>query len=64
MDLDVDCLREARVENVERLGRALGVTLPDKKRYKRRAYVQELVRVVMLGLRKDAREARGRRRLQ
>ncbi|AKT38497.1 hypothetical protein [Chondromyces crocatus] len=55
MDLDIDCLREARVENVERLGRALGLRLPDKKRYDRRAYVRELVKTVMQGLRRDSR---------
>ncbi len=62
MDLDVDCLREARLENVERLGRALGVRLPDKKRFDRRAYTRELVRVVMQALRRDAQEARRRAR--
>lgn len=62
MDLDVDCLREARIENVERLGRALGVKLPDKKRLNRRSYSREVVRVVMLALRRDALEARRRER--
>lgn len=62
MDLDVDCLREARIENVERLGRALGVTLPDKKRFNRRSYSREVVRVVMQALRRDALQARRRER--
>ena len=56
MDLDIDCLREARVENVERLGRSLGLRLPDKTHYDRRVYVRELVKVVMQGLRRDARQ--------
>lgn len=64
MDLDVECLREARVENVERLGRALGLKLPDKKRFDRRAYVRELVRIVMQGLRRDAQVMRRHRRGQ
>ncbi|HSO00494.1 MAG TPA: hypothetical protein VLS89_19515 [Candidatus Nanopelagicales bacterium] len=63
MDFDIECLREAQVENVERLGRALGLKLPDKKRYERRAaYARELVKVVLHGLRRDAQEARRRER--
>jgi len=62
MDLDIDCLREARVENVERLASSLGVKLPEKRRRDRRTYVRELVRAVMLGLRRDADEARRRER--
>ncbi|MCC6552025.1 MAG: hypothetical protein IT372_03250 [Polyangiaceae bacterium] len=62
MDLDIDCLREAKVENVERLATALGVKLPDRKRHDRRAYARELVRAVMLGLRRDAEAARRRDR--
>jgi hypothetical protein len=58
MDLDIDCLRDALPENVERLGRALGLKLPDKLRFDRRAYTRELVRVVMQGLRRDAQDAR------
>jgi hypothetical protein len=62
MDLDIDCLRDALPENVERLGRALGLKLPDKLRFDRRAYTRELVRVVMQGLRRDAQDARRRER--
>jgi hypothetical protein len=58
MDLDIECLREAKVENVERLATALGVTLPDKRRRSARTYVRELVRAVMLGLQRDADAAR------
>lgn len=64
MDLDIDCLREARVENVERLASSLGVTLPEKRRRDRRTYIRELVRAVMLGLRRDADEARRRERFR
>lgn len=61
MDLDIDCLREARVENVERLAHALGVKLPVHKRHDKRAYSRELIRVVMQGIRRDADRSRGRR---
>jgi hypothetical protein len=64
MDLDIDCLREARVENVERLASSLGVRLPEKRRRDRRTYIRELVRAVMLGLRRDADEARRRERVR
>ena len=62
MDLDIDCLREAKIENVERLANSLGVKLPDRRRHDRRAYSRELVRAVMLGLRRDAEGARRRER--
>ncbi|WP_437596850.1 hypothetical protein [Sorangium sp. So ce590] len=61
MDLDIDCLREAKVENVERLAHALGVKLPEHKRHDRRAYNRELIRMVMQGIRRDAERSRGRR---
>lgn len=62
MDLDIDCLREAKVENVERLASALGVRLPEHKRHDRRAYTRELIRVVMQGIQRDAEKFRRRRR--
>jgi hypothetical protein len=62
MDLDIDCLREAKVENVERLASALGVKLPEHKRHDRRAYTRELIRVVMQGIQRDAAKFRRRRR--
>jgi hypothetical protein len=58
MELDIECLREAKVENVERLATALGVVLPDKRRRSSHAYVRELVRAVMVGLQRDAAVAR------
>lgn len=61
MELDIECLREAKVENVERLAHALGVKLPEHKRHDKRAYTRELIRVVMQGIRRDAERARGRR---
>jgi hypothetical protein len=60
MDLDIDCLREAKVENVERLANALGVRLPEHKRHDRRAYNRELVRAVMQGIKRDAERSRRR----
>lgn len=61
MELDFDCLREAKVENVERLAHALGVRLPVHKRHDQRAYTRELIRAVMQGIRRDAEKARGRK---
>jgi hypothetical protein len=61
MDLDLECLREAKLENVERLGRALGLRLPEHKRQDQRAYARELIRVVMQGIRRDAEKGRRRR---
>jgi hypothetical protein len=55
MDLDADCLLEARVENVERLALALGVRLPPKQG-KDRAYARKLVRLVLRGLAEDRRK--------
>ncbi len=46
MDLDVDCLLEARVENVERLARALGIRLPPPKG-DRRSYARKLAFAVL-----------------
>lgn len=59
MELTSDCLREARLENVERLALSLGVRLP---RLPRRSpgYSRELVRNVMHALRRDAVAARAR----
>ena len=57
MDLDVDCLQEARVENLERLAVALGVRLPPR-RGDLRKYARTLVRVVMRGLEEDRRRER------
>lgn len=61
MELDIDCLREAKLENVERLANALGVRLPEHKRHDRRAYARELFRIVMQGIWRDAQK-KGRRR--
>ncbi len=50
MELDVDCLLEARVENVERLALALGVRLPPNPgagRGRDRVYARKLVRAVL-----------------
>ncbi len=57
MDLDADCLHEARVENLERLAAALGVRLPPHKG-DRRKYARQLVRLVLRGLDEDRRRQR------
>jgi hypothetical protein len=56
MELDVECLQEARVENLERLAVALGVRLPPRHG-DRRKYARALVRAVMRGLEEDRRRA-------
>jgi hypothetical protein len=55
MRLDVDCLREAKLENLERLARALGVRVPDRAG---RSYPRRLVRAVLKRLDDDARRHR------
>jgi hypothetical protein len=57
MELDADCLYEARVENVERLAIALGVKLPPY-RGDHRKYARALVRAVLKGLEEDQRRQR------
>jgi hypothetical protein len=57
MELDADCLHEARVENLERLAAALGVRLPPHKG-DRRKYARQLVRLVLRGLDEDRRRQR------
>ena len=59
MELDADCLLEARVENVERLALALGVRLPPRSA-KDRQYARKLVRLVLRGLAEDRRKGHGR----
>lgn len=58
MELDASCLRWAKVENLERLARALRVPLPMHKRHSRDAYHRALVRVVARALEDSAREQR------
>lgn len=57
MDLDASCLRWAKVENLERLARALRVPLPHQKRHNREAYHRALVRLVARALQDDGRRA-------
>jgi len=57
MELDADCLHEARVENLERLAAALGVRLPPRKGDYRK-YARALVRLVLRGLDEDRRRTR------
>jgi hypothetical protein len=54
MEIDADCLYDARVENLERLAVALGVKLPPQ-RGDHRKYTRQLVRVVLRGLEEDRR---------
>lgn len=46
MELEPALLREAKLENLERLARALEVRLPAQKRRNRDAYARALVRLV------------------
>jgi hypothetical protein len=62
MELTVDCLQEARVENLERLAVALGVKLPHR-RGDHRKYGRQLVRAVLRGLEEDRRRQRRRQRV-
>jgi hypothetical protein len=55
MDLDADCLYEAKVENVERLAYALGVRLPPRHG-RDTQYARRLVRAVLKGLQDDKRK--------
>jgi hypothetical protein len=57
MELDADCLYEARPENVERLARSLGVRLPPH-RGRDMTYNRKLVRLVLKHLELDALRAR------
>jgi hypothetical protein len=50
MELDASCLRWAKVENLERLARALHAPLPLNKRHNREAYHRALVRVIVRAL--------------
>jgi hypothetical protein len=59
MDIDADCLLEARVENVERLAMALGIRLPPRQG-RDRQYARKLVRAVLRGLEEDRRKNRAR----
>ena len=55
MRLDADCLREAKIENLERLARSLGVRLPDRAG---RSYPRRLVRAVLKRLDEEHRSHR------
>jgi hypothetical protein len=57
MEIDADCLQDARIENLERLAVALGVRLPPR-RGDYRKYGRQLVRVVLRGLEEDRRRQR------
>lgn len=56
MELDASCLRWAKVENLERLARALRVPLPHHKRHSRDAYHRALVRAVARALEQSSRD--------
>ena len=61
MDIDAECLREAKTENLERLALALGVSLPEHARGDF-GYARRLVRAVLKGLAADRRAHRPQRR--
>jgi hypothetical protein len=54
MVLDAECLRDARIENLERLAAALGVRLPPQ-RSDNRKYARQLVRILLRALEEDRR---------
>jgi hypothetical protein len=54
MVLDAECLRDARIENLERLAAALGVRLPPQ-RGDTRKYARQLVRVLLRAIEEDRR---------
>jgi hypothetical protein len=56
MEIDAECLQEARVENLERLAIALGMRLPPRKG-DRKKYARQLIRVVLRGLEEDRRRS-------
>jgi hypothetical protein len=58
MELDASCLRWAKVENLERLARALRVPLPLHKRHSREAYHRTLVRLLAKALEDQSRPSR------
>jgi len=55
MELDASCLRWAKVENLERLARAVRVSLPTQKRHNRDAYHRALVRLIARALEDQSR---------
>lgn len=58
MELDASCLRWAKVENLERLARALRLSLPLHKRHSREGYHRALVRLVARALEDQPRDRR------
>lgn len=64
MDIDADCLCQAKTENLERLALALGVRLPPRQG-RDWQYSRKLVRAVLKGLNEDRRrrQAAGRAQL-
>jgi len=58
MELEPALLREAKLENLERLARALDVRLPGHKRRNRDAYARALVRLVSRALAVTERKPR------
>jgi hypothetical protein len=63
MMLDAECLRDCRIENLERLAAALGVRLPPRIRDNRK-YGRQLVKVVLRGLDDDRRRNRSAAQLR
>lgn len=56
MELDASCLRWAKVENLERLARAVKVALPIHKRHNRDVYHRTLVRLIARALEDQSRD--------
>ncbi len=62
MELDDDCLLQAKTENLERLALALGVRLPPRQG-RDWQYARKLVRAVLKGLDEDRRRRRAAAKL-
>ena len=57
MDITYECLRQCKVENLERLAVALGGRVPKHKPILQSVYARELAREVLRRLHRDATES-------
>lgn len=64
MELTVEDLEPAKLENIERLAQAVGARLPSGCPRRSRAYARDLMRNVLYALRQDALRARAAERAQ
>lgn len=64
MELTVEDLEPAKLENIERLALAVGARLPNDCPRRSQAYARGLMRNVLYALRQDALRARAAERAQ